>query len=259
MLDNISVFLPVGKEKVQQLLDELSKSMLPDYPSIILYGLAEIIEEFRSNGISVESDRNSWDYVYSTSDLADLPGDKYHSKRNLIKRCLSKYRCEYRPIDSEVIRDCLQLQTEWCNLRRCDDTAGLDAENRAIKALFEAYERLNVTGGAVYVDGKLEAFTMAESLNNETAVIHFEKANPEIIGLYQVINAWFCQNALRNFAFVNREQDLGVPGLRKAKMSYHPHHMVEKYLATLVPPRDLGNVRSWQCEFFGQIPLGCEL
>jgi hypothetical protein len=105
---------------------------------------------------------------------------------------------------------------------------GLEAENTAIRTAFENYHYLGVTGGVVYVDDKLEAFTLAEKLNRDTAVIHFEKANPEIEGLYQVINQWFCKEALSNFKFVNREQDLGIPGLRKAKGSYYPHHMVEK-------------------------------
>jgi hypothetical protein len=100
----------------------------------------------------------------------------------------------------------------------------------AVKTALDNYESLGVVGGTVYVEGKLEAFTLAERLNQDTAVIHFEKANPEIEGLYQVINQWFCQKELGNFKFVNREQDLGIMGLRKAKQSYHPHHMVEKHI-----------------------------
>jgi hypothetical protein len=112
--------------------------------------------------------------------------------------------------------------------------SGLEAENAAIKAVFDKFEYLGVFGGAVYIDDKVEAFTLAEPLNDETAVVHFEKANSGIEGLYQVINQWFCQRALRGFRFVNREQDLGVSGLRKAKQSYHPHHMVEKNIVYLV-------------------------
>jgi hypothetical protein len=198
----------------------------------LLYGInAEQAQRLSMEGMLVESDRDDWDYVYLTSDLADLPGDKYHPKRNFITRCLSKYKCEYATIDSSVINDCLQLQTQWCSLRNCDLIPGLEAENRAIKAAFDEYEFLGISGGAIYADNRLEAFTLAEQLNKDTAVIHFEKANTEIQGLYQVINQWFCQNALKSFRFVNREQDLGVSGLRKAKLSYYPHYMVEKYVA----------------------------
>jgi hypothetical protein len=84
----------------------------------------------------------------------------------------------------------------------------------------------------VKVNGKVEAFTFGERLNHDTAVVHIEKANPEINGLYAVVNQLFCREVLSGFKFVNREQDLGLEGLRRAKESYHPHHMVEKYRVT---------------------------
>jgi hypothetical protein len=219
------------KQSFDDILEKLRALNLhsPTVPPI--YGVtAEQAREFGQRGATIEPDRDDWDYVYLTSDLAELPGDKYHPKRNFIARCLAKHKCKYAPIGTSEINDCLQLQTTWCSLRDCSMIPSLEAENTAIKAVFDHYELLAVTGGAVYVHGKLEAFTLAEQLNDETAVIHFEKANQEIEGLYQVINQWFCQKALRSFRFVNREQDLGIPGLRKAKMSYHPHHMVEKYI-----------------------------
>lgn len=227
------LLLPLTKEPISAVLEDVKKVASGNYPQMLFYSMeSEQIKQL-SQRFRVEPDRDDWDYVYLSSDLADLPGDKYHSKRNFITRCVSTYKCEYVKLNEQVVNDCLQLQTEWCNLRKCDTVSGLEAENKAIKTVFDKYPLLAVSGGAVYVDGKLEAFTLAEPLNNDTAVIHFEKANPEITGLYQLINQWFCQNALRTFKFVNREQDLGVSGLRKAKLSYHPHHMVEKYLASI--------------------------
>jgi hypothetical protein len=225
---------PLGKQPLINVVKTLRTANFPNYQLAPLYGLTlEQAQLLSSEGIEVEPDRDDWDYVYLTSDLANLPGDKYHPKRNFIARCLSKYKCEYVDIGSSEIKDCLQLQTQWCNLRSCSSVPGLEAENTAIKTAFDHYEYLGVTGGAVYVDGKLEAFTLAESLNKDTAVIHFEKANPEIEGPYQIINQWFCQKALKDFKFVNREQDLGIPGLRKAKQSYYPHHMVKKHIARI--------------------------
>jgi hypothetical protein len=219
-----------------QVITDLIRSMMQNPSSHVppLYGItSEQSELLKNEGWTIQPERDDWDYVYRVSDLADLPGDRYHSKRNFVARCLSEHDCRYAPIGPSEINDCLQLQTKWCNLRKCGETPGLEAENYAIRTLFENYEYLGVIGGAVYVDNKLEAFTVAEPLNKKTEVIHFEKANPEIEGLYQVINQWFCQKALRTFEFVNREQDLGLPGLRKAKLSYHPHHMVEKSIAQL--------------------------
>ena len=232
--DGKNVLLPpLTKEPISAVLESMKKAAAENHPKMLFYSMESEQAKQLSQRFRVEPDRDDWDYVYLTSDLADLPGDKYHSKRNFITRCVSTYKCEYAKLDDQVVNDCLQLQTEWCNLRKCDTVPGLEAENKAIKTIFDNYELLAVSGGAAYVDGKLEAFTIAEPLNNDTAVIHFEKANPEITGLYQLINQWFCQNALRSFKFVNREQDLGIPGLRKAKLSYHPHHMVEKYLASI--------------------------
>ena len=131
---------------------------------------------------------------------------------------------------SDIIEQCLDLQTEWCDVRQCKLNAGLASEDEAIKEVLNLMDRLPIFGGTILIDGKIEAFTLAEKLNNEIAVIHFEKANPKFDGLYQLINQWFCQNELGEYKYVNREQDLGIDGLRKAKQSYHPHHMVNKYV-----------------------------
>jgi hypothetical protein len=93
---------------------------------------------------------------------------------------------------------------------------------------------LNLTGGTIRIEGKIEAFTVGEALNPSTAVCHFEKAMPQFQGLAQVINQWFAKNNLGDFAYVNREQDLGIPGLRKAKESYFPDHLVEKVRIVLL-------------------------
>ena len=225
---------PLGKQPLTTVMKTLRTSDLVNYQMPSLYGLTpEESQQLSTEGIEVEPDRDDWDYVYLTNDLAELPGDKYHAKRNFIARCLSKYACRYVSIGPSEINECLQLQTQWCSLRNCSLFPGLEAENAAIKTAFDNYAYLGVFGGAVYVDDRLEAFTLAEPLNDDTAVIHFEKANPGIDGLYQVVNQWFCQKELGNYRFVNREQDLGVPGLRKAKESYYPHHMVEKHVAQI--------------------------
>ena len=232
--DGKNVLLPpLTDEPIPAVLEDLRKAAVENRSEILLYGIDSKQAGQLSARYRVEPDRDNWDYVYLSSDLADLPGDRYHSKRNFITRCLVDHKCEYAKLDASVVNDCLQLQTEWCNLRQCGSAPGLEAENQAIKTIFDRYPQLGVFGGAVYVDDKLEAFTLAEPLNNDTAVIHFEKANPQITGLYQLINQWFCQNTLRAFTYVNREQDLGIQGLRKAKLSYHPHHMIEKYISKI--------------------------
>lgn len=186
-------------------------------------------DELVRAGFRVEEDRANWDYVYRVSDLALLEGGHYDGKRNFVKQALEKYRCEYRRIAVGNVADCLALETSWCNLRRCELDPGLAAEQRAIAACFENWAQFSLIGGAVVVEGRIEAFAIGEKLNPTTAVVHFEKANPELRGMYQLINQWFCRNELSEYTFVNREQDLGLEGLWKAKESYHPHHMVRKF------------------------------
>jgi hypothetical protein len=186
-------------------------------------------DELASAGFRVEEDRANWDYVYRVSDLALLEGGHYDGKRNFVKQALEKYRCEYRRIAAGNVSDCLALEMSWCNLRHCELDPGLAAEQRAIAVCFDNWEQFSLIGGAVLVEGRIEAFAIGEKLSPSTAVVHFEKANPELRGMYQLINQWFCRNELSEYSFVNREQDLGLEGLRKAKESYHPHHLVRKF------------------------------
>jgi hypothetical protein len=107
------------------------------------------------------------------------------------------------------------------------------AEDSALKEALDNMDQLGFFGGVALIDGKIQALTLGERLSKDTAVVHFEKANPSIRGLYQFINQEFCRNVLRGFEFVNREQDVGEPGLRRAKEGYHPHHFVEKHILLL--------------------------
>ncbi len=184
--------------------------------------------DLEAGGIKAEPDRSQSDYVYLTRDLVSLQGRKYHRKRNHIKQFKEKYSYQYVPITAEWIPECLRLEREWCNLRNCDAVPALANESRAIKEVFSHFDRLKVTGGVIVIDGKVEAFTFGELLNPQTVVIHIEKANSVYEGLYPTINQVFLETHWAAFDYVNREQDLGEEGLRKAKESYFPHHMVNK-------------------------------
>lgn len=182
-------------------------------------------------GLNVVADRDNSDYVYTVADLASLEGRRYHKKRNLIKQCLTAYKCKYEPIMPHHISECLDMQDRWCESRDCGKDPGLCNEYAAVRETFAHYEDLNLFGGSIRIEGKLQAYAVGEELNPGTAVCHFEKSMPGIRALAQVINQWFAMNALSGFTFVNREQDLGIPGLRQAKESYYPHHMVQKFSA----------------------------
>ena len=187
----------------------------------------------RDEGLNIIPDRDNADYVYRVSDLANLAGAKYHKKRNLVKQCLEKYQCRYEEITLKNISECREMQDQWCTVRECGRDPGLCYEYNAIRDTFTNFELFNLIGGAIRVNGVIEAYALGEELAPNTAVCHFEKAMPDIQGLSQLINQWLSLRSLQGFEFVNREQDLGIPGLRQAKESYYPHHMVEKFTAIM--------------------------
>jgi hypothetical protein len=177
----------------------------------------------------VEPMRDHFDYVYRTNDLINLAGGKYHSQRNHINSLSRSHRCRYAPLGEEHLSACLYLCARWCQVKRCECDLSLMGEWEAISAALANYQALQLQGGVILINDRVGAFSCGELLNEATAVIHLEKADPELRGLYAVINQQFCRQAWAGLNFVNREQDLGEPGLRTAKMSYHPHHLVEKF------------------------------
>jgi hypothetical protein len=190
-------------------------------------------ENLPTPGFVANPDRDNADYVYRVADLAELAGRRYAKKRNHIKQCHSGHACEYVPITAKFIAECETMQERWCHTRDCGRNPGLCNEANAIAETFAHFNELELLGGAVRVDGTIQAFAIAEELHPGTAVWHFEKAMADIPGLGQLINQWFSKHGLAGFDYVNREQDLGIPGMRQAKESYFPHHMVQKNCISL--------------------------
>jgi hypothetical protein len=173
------------------------------------------------------------DYVYRSGDLIGLAGRKFHNKKNHFNRFLKSYRFEYLPFNPDHAADCASVLEKWCAVRDCEENPVLKAEKAAVLEALTHVGRLGLAGGTIFIDGTIEAFTLGELLNRDTAVIHVEKADPRIPELYAAINQRFCEKQWSGVPFVNREQDLGMPGLRRAKMSYNPVRMVEKYRIAL--------------------------
>jgi len=181
---------------------------------------------------AVREDRDDFDYVYSVLELIALRGDKYHDKKNLLNQLDKQYDWQYHPLTPEIVERCLHFQHEWCAERDCEKDEGLFREHCATFRMLRYFSELHIRGGIIEIEGRIAAITLGEPLNADTCVIHVEKAMGGITGLYQAINREFLRDAAAGFACVNREQDLGVPGLRKAKMSYNPMRMVKKYTIT---------------------------
>jgi hypothetical protein len=226
-------FPPLGPgprhEPVRAVLQWLKKERGAAAPHIERADPRIVSEVTASGEFLAEPARADFDYVYRTSDLIDLAGAKYHGKRNHIARFAKAHAFSYARLDDSHVVPCLDLAEAWCSFKRCKDDMDLMDEWDAVKDALAHYRRLNVRGGVILLKGKVEAFALGELLNDQTAVVHIEKANPKTPGLYAVINREFCRNEWSGVPFINREQDLGEEGLRKAKLSYHPARLVEKF------------------------------
>jgi uncharacterized protein len=178
---------------------------------------------------TVTPDPDQYDYVYDTEALTTLNGPKYHAKKNLLNQFHRKYDARYFPLTHDLLPDAERFAREWCAQRNCDDDEGLEQESGAVQEMLAHGAHLSAVGGVFLIDDAIVSLTLGEPLNTDTFVIHVEKAKLGFTGIYQAMNCEFLRHCACDFPFVNREQDMGIPGLRRAKESYHPVHMVQKY------------------------------
>ncbi len=191
-----------------------------------------IIESiFPRDSYTVTADEGSWDYVYNSSDLAELAGRKYHGKRNHLKKLLSMEHT-YEPLTEKDFDDCITYAVNTYNRSSDYDDYSKVCEQFAINTYFENFDALELIGGVLRVNGEIAAFTIGERINSDTLGVHIEKAESAVDGAYPAINNYFAKTAGSDFAYINREEDLGIEGLRKAKRSYHPAFMIEKHTIT---------------------------
>lgn len=187
---------------------------------------------FEQAGFTLTADRGNFDYVYNMEDLRTLKGKRLHGKRNHINQFLSRYTYKYVTITPDMFDDCMAIYEEW--LAGKDPAEyGVLGEQEAIRIGLKHMRELGLVGGGILVDGKLRAFSLGERIDDEMAVIHIEKADASIPGLYPLINKEFVNHTWKDVKFINREEDMGLEGLRKAKLSYFPAYLLEKYRADL--------------------------
>lgn len=179
--------------------------------------------------------REGHDYVYAIDDLAELKGKKYQPKRNHINRFLSQFPdARILPLSDQTLPDAKALADRW-RQRRTEEEDSL-MEQAALNRAFAHWEELGLEGLVLYADGRPVAMTMGSRLSEDTFDVHFEKADTDYPGAYALINRSFARHIRDKYPevkFLNREEDMGIEGLRKAKLSYYPHHMVEKCWAHL--------------------------
>jgi hypothetical protein len=192
--------------------------------------LQRIWQPLLSDEAAISESRGQWDYLYSIEALVHLKGNRFHKKKNLVNQFKKKQAYTYLPFGPQMIEQALSMQEDWCTWRDCESHETLAAENKAIERILSQWKRLKgITGGAIAVEDKLVAYTIAEHMPDQTIVIHFEKGNPDYKGSYQAINQLFLENLSLTAEVVNREQDLDNDGLRKAKLSYHPIDFIKKF------------------------------
>lgn len=192
----------------------------------------DYLEEKHPGEYEYIPNRDIFDYVYDAEKLRKLSGRKYHSKKNHYNGFLKAYegRFEYRRLSKEDYFIAMEVLEKWANNASEEGKADMAEEKVAIEKVMKNLDKMpHVKAGGIFVDGVLEAFTFGELLNPNMALIHIEKANSEIRGLFNAINKIFLENEFPEVEFVNREEDLGIEGLRKAKLSYNPIKMVEKF------------------------------
>lgn len=236
--DMLAYMMPIGTGDLAKVLKSLIEDVHEEKQPFCMLGVCSCmrddLEAILPGQFIFTADRDYADYIYLRSDLATLKGKKFQSKRNHINKFRNTYpNHEYTPITPDRIQECMELEAEWCKVNNCDQQEGTGNERRALIYALHHFEALGLTGGILHVDGKIVAFTFGMPINNQTFGIHVEKADTSIDGAYAMINNEFANHIPEQYTYINREEDLGIEGLRKAKLSYQPETILEKYMACL--------------------------
>ncbi len=196
--------------------------------------MREILEREFPGEFAYTERRASFDYIYEAASLAALEGKKFHGKRGHLKKFLKKFEGRYTclPIEETDIDDVLAFQKKW--IEKATDKESketLEYESKSVSKLFENFSYFGLLGAVLRVDGEIVAYCLAARTCEDTVEVMVEKADYSFDGAYQMINKSFAEFVSDKVKYLNREDDLGLPGLRKAKLSYYPAMLIEKYSA----------------------------
>ncbi len=236
--EDFSFLFPVGNGDLKACVDKLAEYCRERDKPLQFHSVLESsrhkLESLFPGEFSFTSDRDTFDYIYNAQDLITLSGKKYHGKRNHIRR-FQENDWRFEPITRENLEECRQMHKEWCVINDCEHNCSKKAESCAVLKALDYYFDLGFTGGLLRVDGRVIAFTVGEPLNSNTYVVHIEKAFADIQGAYPAINQEYARYAASDYQYINREDDTGSEGLRKAKLSYRPAILLEKFTARREP------------------------
>lgn len=222
---------PIGKYK-KEVFDEvlaLAKKQDSDYPfGMVVEKTKKWMQELYPSFKFVEH-RGYFDYVYLSKDLAELSGSDYSKIRNRLNKFNRKYKYEVEEINNDNIADIKKFLKRWCLWKDCGADPLLDNERKAIIYSMNNFFELGLSGVLIRIADKVEAISVFEKTSEDTAVVHYEKAFPDYVGIYKAINQETANILQKKVRFINRESDMDIPGLRRAKKSYRPDHMIKVY------------------------------
>lgn len=228
---------PAGDGDIERFIHVLFEETEGDNKAVkfisVLEDCAEHLRKIYGNRAVIVEDRDNFDYMYNTDELIELRGKKYHGKRNHIAN-FKKSDWEYKPLTPDLVDSCIEFSAVSFNAKNAYTSHTAVAEQFAINAFFDNYKALGLVGGVLYQNSVLVGFTMGEALNSDTFVIHIEKALPEIQGAYPTLFNEFIKANASGFRYINREDDVGIEGLRKSKLSYKPEFLLKKYIVTIM-------------------------
>ena len=218
--------MPYGEGDKRAVIEKLSAMAKRAGQPFVLKQLSKentlLLENMFPGRFEFLLNRNASDYIYKTENLISLSGKKLHAKRNHVNKFKKTYNYTLWALDSSNYKSALEFA-----LGRLGEDS--DDEKASLIKLYENFEALNLQGAVLKVDGEIAAVSLGELLNHDTAVIHVEKANTDFDGAYAAINQMFAQQSFADTLYINREEDMGIEGLRRAKMSYQPEIILEKF------------------------------
>jgi hypothetical protein len=243
----LAYYVPIPREAeadVCPALEVIKEECRAEGARLTLLGVQDwqlpLLERWRPAGLTITEDRNRADYLYLRTSLSDLAGKALQPKRNHINKFLNRYAPSlregdeaggwaYEAIAHANIQDCLEMERTWCIANGCDQDAGLGQERQAVLFALHHFEELGLMGGLLRAEGRIVAFTFGMPINADTFGVHVEKADSAVDGSYPLINREFARRVPEQFVYLNREEDMGVEGLRRAKLSYQPALILSKY------------------------------
>ncbi len=234
--ENSEIFLlPFANdmEKAVNILKDYTKAL--NQPLVFLGAEGIRLDIFNSifcEEFSQIESRDDFEYIYLTEKLKTLSGKKFHSKRNHISAFSRAHQWSYETLTPKILPEVFKMADRWTEEMKqiTEDIKSIEVENAALKEYLPHMKELNLLGGCIRVKGEIVAFTFGSPINSKVFDIHVEKALPEFRTAYSLINREFIANELSSFEYVNREDDMGLEGLRKAKLSYHPDILLKKYV-----------------------------